>query len=79
MDRMNKVFLVLIPKCQGAEQVGDFRPISLSNSIYLIKAKVLANRLREVINHLVGAAQTAFIPGRQMVDSVVTAEEIVAA
>ena len=79
MDRMNKAFLVLIPKCQGAEQVGDFRPISLSNSIYLIIAKVLANRLREVINYLVGAAQTAFIPGRQMVDSVVMAEEIVAA
>ena len=79
MDHMNKAFLVLIPKCQGAEQVGDFRPISLSNSIYLIIAKVLANRLREVINYLVGAAQTVFIPGRQMVDSVVMAEEIVAA
>ena len=79
MDHMNKAFLVLIPKCQGAEQVGDFRPISLSNSIYLIIAKVLANRLPEVINYLVGAAQTAFIPGRQMVDSVVMAEEIVVA
>ena len=39
MDRMNKAFLVLIPKSQGAEQVGDFWPISLSNSIYLIVGK----------------------------------------
>ena len=45
MNRMNKAFLVLIPKCPGAEQVRDFRPISLSNSIYLIIAKALANRL----------------------------------
>ena len=78
MDHMNKAFLVLIPKCQGVEQVGDFWPISLSNSIYLIIAKALANQLREVINYLVGHAQSTFIPGRQMVDSVVIAEEIVA-
>ena len=63
----------------GAKQVGDFRPISLSNSIYLIIVKALANRLREVINYLVGPAQSTFIPGRQMVDSVVMVEEIVAA
>ena len=79
MDRLNKAFLVLIPKCQGAEQVGDFWPISLSNSIYLIIAKALANRLREVINYLVRPAQSAFILGRQMTDGVVIAEEIVAA
>ena len=79
MDRLNKGLLVLIPKCQAAEQVGDFRPIALSNSLYLIIAKALANRLREVINSLVRPAQTAFILGRQMLDSVVIAEEIVAA
>ena len=79
MDRLNKAYLALIPKCQGAEQVGDFRPISLSNSIYLIIAKVLANRLKEVIDELVRPAQSAFIPGRQMMDSVVMAEEMVAA
>ena len=50
MERLNKVFLVLIPKNPGAEQIGDFRPIALSNSIYLIIAKVLANRLREVMD-----------------------------
>ena len=79
MDSLNKALLVHIPKCHAAEQVGDFRPIALSNSLYLIIAKALANRLREVINSLVRPAQTAFIPGRQMLDSVVIAEEIVAA
>ena len=79
MDRLNKALLVLIPKCQAAEQVGDFRPISLSNSLYLIIGKALANRLREVINSLVRLDQTTFIPGRQMVDRVVIAEEIVVA
>ena len=42
----DKAYIVLLPKFQGAEQIGDFRPISLSNYLYLIFAKVLANRLR---------------------------------
>ena len=79
MEWLNKVYLVLIPKTPGAEQIGDFRPIALSNSIYLIIAKVLATRLREVMDSLISPLQSAFIPGRHMLDSVVAAEEIVAA
>ena len=79
MERLNKVYLVLISKIPGAEQIGDFRPIALSNSIYLIIAKVVATRLREVMDSLISPLQSAFIPGRQMLDSVMAAEEIVAA
>ena len=79
MDRLNKAYIVLIPKVQGAEKIGEFRPISLSNSIYLIIAKVLANRLSAVLPTLISPFQSAFLPGRQMADSIVLAEEIVAA
>ena len=79
MERINRSHLFLLPKCEGAERAEDFRPISLSNSIYLIIAKVLANRLRGVINDLIGPSQSAFIPGRQLVDSVVAAGEIISA
>ena len=78
MERINKSHLFLIRKHQGADRVEDFCPISLSNSIYLIIAKVLANRLRKVINELVGPVQSAFIPERQLVDSAVVAGKIVA-
>ena len=46
MDRPNKAYILLLPKVQWAEQVSDFHSISLSNSLYLIFAKVLANRLQ---------------------------------
>ena len=62
MDWLNKAYIVLIPKIQGAEQIGDFRPISLSNSLYLIFAKVLANRLKGVLSLLINPFQSAFIP-----------------
>ena len=78
MDRLNRAYIVLIPKVQGAEQIGNFRPISLSNSIYLIIAKVLANRLRAVLPSIISPFQSAFLPGRQMSESIVLAEEIVA-
>ena len=64
MDKINKSYLFMLPKKQGAENVNDYRPILLSRSIYLIMAKVLANRLREVIEELIGPFQYAFIPGR---------------
>ena len=79
MEKINKSYLLMLPKRQGAESINDYRPIALSNSIFLIMAKVLANRLKEVIGALIGPFQYAFIPGQQLPDSVVLAGEILAA
>ena len=78
MEKINKSYLFMLPKRQGAESIDDYRPIALSNSIYLIMAKVLANKLKEVIGALIGPLQYAFIPWRQLPDSVVLAGEILA-
>ena len=79
IERINKLHLFLLPKRQGVDRVQDFCLISLSNSIYLTIPTVLPNRLHEVIDELVGPFQSTFILGRQLVDSVVVAGEIVAA
>ena len=76
MGRINRAYITLLPKVSGAERVGDFRPISLSNNIYLIIAKVLDNRFRGLLGTLISPLQSAFVPGRQMSDGVVIAEEI---
>ncbi|CAL5335747.1 unnamed protein product [Camellia sinensis] len=44
---LNATFLALISKKGGAEDIRDFRPISLLGSVYKFLAKVLANRLRQ--------------------------------
>ena len=78
LDRPNKSHLFLLPKHAGAIRVGNYPPIALSNSIYLILAETLANRMQEVIGTVVGPFQSAFIPRRHLIDSVLLAGEIVA-
>ena len=60
---LNTTFLVLIPKKVGAEDLRDFRPISLVGSLYKWLAKVLANRLKKVVEKVVSKAQGAFVGG----------------
>ena len=47
---LNATFIALIPKRNDASNIRDFRPISLLGSVYKILAKVLANRLRMVLD-----------------------------
>ena len=48
----NATFIALIPKKNDASNIRDFRPISLVGSLYKILAKVLANRLKVVLDQL---------------------------
>ncbi|RVW53516.1 LINE-1 reverse transcriptase-like [Vitis vinifera] len=73
---LNNTFLVLIPKKSGAEDLGDFRPISLLGGLYKLLAKVLANRLKRVIGKVVSSAQNAFVMGRQILDASLIANEV---
>jgi hypothetical protein len=72
---LNATFVTLIPKKRNAVNIRDFRPISLIGSIYKILSKVLANRLRKVLDGLIFESQNAFVGGRQTLDSVLIANE----
>ncbi|OMO62830.1 reverse transcriptase [Corchorus capsularis] len=74
---VNNSFITLVPKCNGAVKIEQFRPISLVGCLYKILAKVLSRRLKSVMQDVIGEFQFAFTQGRQILDCSLIANEIV--
>ena len=74
---MNNAFIVLIPKIENPVKLNDFRPISLIGCMYKALSKILANRLKRMIQKVIAETQFAFLEGRQLVDGIVIANELV--
>lgn len=73
---LNHTHIVLIPKIKNPSSPKDFRPISLCNVIFRIITKVIANRVKSILSHVISATQSAFLPGRIITDNAMTAFEI---
>lgn len=69
--------LVLILTEESPESVKSFRPISLCNTCTKVVTKVIANRLKGILNEVVYPNQVSLIPGRQAIDNVVICQEII--
>jgi len=77
LERVNRAFVVLLPKKQGATAPGDHRPICLQNCSMKIIAKILTSRLQEEIPKLIDLDQTGFIKGRSISENFIYALELV--
>jgi hypothetical protein len=54
-DRINAIHIALIPKKSNPCRVSDFLPIGLCNVMYKLISKALANRLKEVLPHVISS------------------------
>ncbi|XP_058764508.1 uncharacterized protein LOC131637959 [Vicia villosa] len=70
-------FISLISKSLNRLSLDDYRPICLVGSMYKVVTKLLAGRLKRILGTIVSPCQSAFVPGRQMLEGVVVANEVV--
>ena len=75
--RLNFSLLTLIPKEPEASTIQKFRPIALTNCSFKIFSKCMTNRLGVVCEKLISPNQSAFLRGRYILKSVVSAHEII--
>ena len=61
LPKVNNTNNVLIPMVSSPRSPQRFRPISLCNVLYKIIAKVLANRLKWVLEEVIDKVQSAFV------------------
>ena len=73
---LNKTNIVLVPKTNRPSKMSEFRPISLCNVTYKIISKVLANRLKPILDSISLENQSVFVLGRLIIDNVLVAFEI---
>lgn len=76
LKRINTTVVPLIPKTSSNPKVGHYRPISCCNVIYKLIAKIISKRIGPMLPKLVNQAQSAFIPGRNIMDNVFLAQEL---
>ena len=73
---LNKAHMILLPKKEDAQAIGDFRPISLTHSIAKLISKILATRLSGEFNGLISRAQSTFIKRRSIHDNFLYAQRV---
>jgi len=76
MADINKKYITFVSKTNNPAKITEFRPISLSNVIYKLISKVLANRLKLILPQIITENQSTFLSGRLITDNVLITFEL---
>ncbi|WVZ88220.1 hypothetical protein U9M48_034764 [Paspalum notatum var. saurae] len=75
LNRLNFGNIILVPKVGDANKIQQYRPICLLNVSFKIFTKVATNRIITVAHKIIRPSQTAFLPGRNIMEGAVVLHE----
>nr|GEZ26984.1 putative RNA-directed DNA polymerase, eukaryota, reverse transcriptase zinc-binding domain protein [Tanacetum cinerariifolium]GEZ63990.1 putative RNA-directed DNA polymerase, eukaryota, reverse transcriptase zinc-binding domain protein [Tanacetum cinerariifolium] len=76
LKEINHTLLVLVPKVVALMKINDYRPISCCNVIYKCISNIITNRIIDGVGEVVSENQSAFIPGRRILDNILITQEL---
>jgi hypothetical protein len=76
VKRLNYGAITLLPKVKDDNRIQQFRPICLLNCLYKWFTKLLTLRLEPIAERSIHKSQTAFIQGRNIMNSIMALHEI---
>ena len=71
-----RAVLTLLPKKGDLQEIKNWRPVSLLCTDYKLLSKVLATRLRKVMEHVIHVDQTYCVPSRLITDNVTLIRDV---
>lgn len=74
---VSSALMVLIPKKDSPTTFNYFRPLCLCHFLNKIFTRILCDRLKSLLPKLIEEEQSAFLQGRDIVDNVLLAQEMV--
>ena len=75
--KLNFGVITLLPKKEDASRIEQYRPICLLNVSFKIFTKVGTNRVTYIAQKVIRPSQSAFLPGRNILEGVVVLHETI--
>lgn len=76
LRQFNNTCISLIPKIPNPTSIQDFSAISCCNVLYKAISKILANKLKLILPHIIHDSQSGFLRGRSISDNIMIAHEV---
>lgn len=76
LKEFSHTYIAIISKTSNPNTVNQFRPINLSNVCYKVIAKIIANKLKQILPMIISPHQTAFVPRRVIQDNTILAQKV---
>lgn len=70
LKQINSIMITLIPKVAEPQLASQSRPISCYNVLYKCISKMICQRLRKALTHVISNNHAAFVEGRSLVHNI---------